>query len=148
MHHRLRTRLLGFAILGCSFPGCLDLTPVGSTYQSLADAAPTGADASTSSGRCERCFYGHVDSGVTCKDVEDTCNTTATCPKIVRCMLEVGCYDGPGGEAANRCGVNCVLGAGVTSPDDPGLAAAVSMANCSHQKCPALCFPDSPDGAF
>jgi hypothetical protein len=139
----------GLLALGCVFNACLDLTPIGESPVVGDGGLPVARDASgADGGSCEPCFFSEADTGESCKETMDKCNATAPCAKIVRCMLDVGCYDGLGGEAANRCGLNCVLGAGVTSPVDPGLAAAVDMADCSHRKCPVLCFKDPPDGAM
>jgi hypothetical protein len=94
-------------------------------------------------GPCEACAFGGSTPSAECSATFTSCEQDSVCNAIVVCMRETGCFEVTGGEAANRCGVPCVLGAGVSNPADPSLATAVDVAGCAYQACPEICFPES-----
>jgi hypothetical protein len=121
------------------FSACLDLTPVEADTPGLPEG---GLSDSRVPGPCEACAFGGSTPSAECATTFAGCEQDAVCNAIIVCMRETGCFEVAGGEAVNRCGVPCVLGAGVNSPTDPALAAAVDVAGCAFEACPDLCFPE------
>jgi hypothetical protein len=134
-----------------SVQGCLELTPIGPDRRELPSTMDGGGIVVGGEGGaltpCLECFLSTRDGARTCDAEQMACDGTAPCRSIVDCMVATGCYDGFGHEAANRCGLPCVLAAGVQSPSDPGLLQAVEVAGCATTSCPGLCFRDPPDGS-
>jgi hypothetical protein len=121
------------------FSACLDLSPVEAETPGFPEG---GLSDSRVRGPCEACAFGGSTPSEKCAATFADCEQDAVCDAIVVCMRETGCFEVSGGEEVNRCGVPCVLGAGVNSPNDPALAGAVDVAGCAFEACPGLCFPE------
>jgi hypothetical protein len=118
---------------------CLDLSPVEAETPALPEG---GISDSRVQGPCEACAFGGTPPSEECTATYAGCEQDSVCNAIIICMRETGCFEVSGGEAVNRCGVPCVLGAGVSTTTDPGLTAAVDVAGCAYATCPDLCFPE------
>jgi hypothetical protein len=113
---------------------CVDLTPVtlGSADAGLSsDAAPSG-------NACERCLFG--ERPAQCAAQLAACDEDSKCPGIMQCLFDTDCTRSSNHETVNRCSLPCVLNAGVTSPDDPGVVRAILLSNCSAEACPGRCY--------
>jgi hypothetical protein len=58
----------------------------------------------------------------------------------MQCMFDTDCTRSNNSETVNRCSLPCVLQAGVTSPEDPGVVRAIQLSNCSAGACPGRCY--------
>ena len=113
---------------------CVDLTPVtlGSSDAGLA------SDGATFVNECEACLFG--ERPAQCAEQLAACEADAKCPGILYCLFEKDCTRSSNSETVNRCSLPCVLNAGVTSPDDPGVVRAILLSNCSAAACPGRCY--------
>jgi hypothetical protein len=140
---RVLALLAGFALVG-TFSACLDLSPITATGSApLGDA---GLSDSHVQGPCEAC--GFADGGnpePECVKDNADCAGDPVCNAIIVCMRATGCFEVLAGEEANRCGLPCVLGAGVSAPTDPSLGLALDVVGCVASRCPAVCFPETRD---
>ena len=139
----VKALLAGSIALG-TLSACLDLSPVAATGS--APARDSGLSDGRIQGPCEAC--GFANSGnpePACVRDNSDCTSDSVCNAIIVCMRETGCFEVLAGEEANRCGLPCVLNAGVSTTTDPSFELALRVVACAANRCADVCFPVSRD---
>jgi hypothetical protein len=117
-----------------SVAACVDLTPV---------TLGTGDAALTPDGgvgnECEICLL-QEEGAAQCAAELTACNDDPKCPNIMRCLFDNDCTSSSNDDTVNRCALPCALGAGVTSPSDPGVVLGVNLSFCAKAACPGRCY--------
>jgi hypothetical protein len=138
-HTSKRLRILGriLVICGCFGPfvsaGCYDTDPV------HVDADPSPV-LSPDAGPCEMCGYAQIEGeSPLCAAAQATCSKTNNCLKIMRCILQAGCFEGASFANSITCGTPCALAHGANGADDPQVQAGLVVAQCVVSSCANEC---------